>query len=920
MDKELLLKAKNGDNESIIKLAEILYEDKEKGVFYWLKEALKRNPYNVEILDKIGRCYTDGLDTESDREQAKIYFKKAADLGYPPSEGAYAWLLREEKNPSCVAWFEKAYEHGESLAAINLSHMYFDGDITEKDPNRGLAWLMKAVEMDDIAAVGELGSRYLTGDGVDINIEEGLKWSTIAGEAGDGICAANVSRVYENGECVNPDINKAVSWAVKAANFGDTSQAMHLAELYFRGQDGVPQDNKKAFGLFLVAAQNGNPDAMGIVGTMYLRAYGVDPDIKEALYWYTQAKNNGNVDACLRLAKGYLKNGYAGTDFSRAAEYLEEAYKMGSVEGARILGHLYENGEGVSQNPQKAFELFQFAAYNGDPFSMGELATAYREGTYVEKDLNKSEDWFRKALEGLTVVAENKNSIEAILALGELYGNRKTSEDIEEALKWYDKAADRGNLHAAHCATLLSSILASGSIVAAHHSEYADAWEWSLDGDIEKHRQCIERELRLINSGDYQVTSDILDDVNREKENNAHDRAMCYYFLDRYQDVCKVLTNMDSQKSRILFTTSALFGDVNIDKQFLYQKVKFLETDLSFDPNNDPQYYEEVPYGTCMQFLANYHKSIGGDDLTISVSILDRALSVIKNPKLKEVLTNERNSYNIKPTNNRNQGNSRQSKEGVSAPPNKPSNSKKLLLIACSIALLIIMIFVVSNSDNNGSSEISDYGEESVNNDTNYEGISDNDDATNFEDETVNDKAEYSDDSIFDYSKVLDLSNYDWLEGYSFSFYAPVSLYSEVDADADDDRFYYSTNNDSESIYFRCIPIGRYEYDFETPDELIDLICEEKENEGGSIILKKYMKDDSEGLGRLVYDIPDEHLYCAMTFSDEDVYFMEIKTREPESDEEAKWMDYYINVLYRGCSFTRNVGEIYTYEEYLKEQ
>lgn len=58
--------------------------------------------------------------------------------------------------------------------------------------------------------------------------------------------------------------------------------------------------------------------------------------------------------------------------------------------------------------------------------------------------------------------------------------------------------------------------------------------------------------------------------------------------------------------------------------------------------------------------------------------------------------------------------------------------------------------------------------------------------------------------------------------------------------------------------------------------------------------------------------------YDAYTIDGDYIYTMSICFRPSSSDEEANWENYYIDCLYRGCSFTRDVGEMDTYADYLE--
>ncbi len=166
-----------------------------------------------------------------------------------------------------------------------------------------------------------------------------------------------------------------------------------------------------------------------------------------------------------------------------------------------------------------------------------------------------------------------------------------------------------------------------------------------------------------------------------------------------------------------------------------------------------------------------------------------------------------------------------------------------------------------------------------------------------------------------DYRVAKDLSNYRFVAGNTFSFYVPEDMYDSKDVSGSKDSFlYYSSYNDEDFARF-----SENGYGGRTREKMMDVLDGQYSKKEKHMILKRYPKDDDEGVGRLVYDLPAKNIYRSYSFYKNKYYLLEIGERPSSSKKEARWMDYYINVLYRGCSFTRNVGKMYTYEEYLKE-
>ena len=58
---------------------------------------------------------------------------------------------------------------------------------------------------------------------------------------------------------------------------------------------------------------------------------------------------------------------------------------------------MYDNGEGVVQNYEKAFEWYSKAANQGNAQAQYNLGSLYHNGQGVEKNDKRAFEWYRKA-------------------------------------------------------------------------------------------------------------------------------------------------------------------------------------------------------------------------------------------------------------------------------------------------------------------------------------------------------------------------------------------------------------------------------------------------------------------------------------------------------------------------------------------
>ena len=93
----------------------------------------------------------------------------------------------------------------------------------------------------------------------------------------------------------------------------------------------------------------------------------------------------------------------------------------------------YNNG-----NFEKAFELFLKAAENGDDSAMDRIASMYDAGEGVDFDFDKAIYWYQKAVEA--------GSVTSLYNLGISY---RSKGDVLKAKYWFEKALAAGDFDAA---------------------------------------------------------------------------------------------------------------------------------------------------------------------------------------------------------------------------------------------------------------------------------------------------------------------------------------------------------------------------------------------------------------------------------------------------------------------------------------
>jgi len=127
---------------------------------------------------------------------------------------------------------------------------------------------------------------------------------------------------------------------------------------------------------------------------------------------------------------------YSNKQYDKAFEIFEPLAEQGDDNAQYYMGLHYRWGYGVKQSDDKAFEWFMKSAELGDLDSQRQVGIYYQDGRGVEKSGEKALEWFLKASE--------QGQRYAQLSAGIIYENGDhTEKSYEQAAYWYQKSADQ---------------------------------------------------------------------------------------------------------------------------------------------------------------------------------------------------------------------------------------------------------------------------------------------------------------------------------------------------------------------------------------------------------------------------------------------------------------------------------------------
>ena len=264
----------------------------------------------------------------------------------------------------------------------------------------------KAAEKGDAQAQFEFGERYFK----QRNYYKAAGWFQKAAKQNNIPALRRLGWMYFKGRGVRKDFKNAEWYYRKAAEQGDPLAQYIFGRIYiYEGKS-----NKEAFTWLEKAAINGHADAQYLVGRMYARGEGVSRDMEKSKFWYEAADEQEHLKAQDELDK------------------IKEQDKMLHVPQ---IDTNESQGDKKNLSSEKIKELYE-AAEQGDAEAQNELGLAYEHGNGVKKNYRNAERLFQLAAQqGLADAQYN-------------YGRMCEPRDKDEALQWYQKAAEQGHYEA----------------------------------------------------------------------------------------------------------------------------------------------------------------------------------------------------------------------------------------------------------------------------------------------------------------------------------------------------------------------------------------------------------------------------------------------------------------------------------------
>lgn len=256
----------------------------------------------------------------------------------------------------------------------------------------------------------------------------------------------HTAKAYGRGWGVAPDLEKSRQMLLRAVQFqfpfrGEA--AFELGRLYQRAKG--KDCNRIAVEWFLRALEWDYKKAHVQLAAHYERGLGVERDLDQAIVHYREAAKAGYESASIRFARALKKGRFGMTPDPERAQYLairaiaalEKKAAGGSGSAAKMLGRLYRDGEFVEANLETAERWLRRSSQLGDTGGMHDLANLILATSQEKKAHQEALGWLRRAA-GLGHGG-------AMTALGRLHLKEDHGLQRTEAVAWFKKGVEAGH-------------------------------------------------------------------------------------------------------------------------------------------------------------------------------------------------------------------------------------------------------------------------------------------------------------------------------------------------------------------------------------------------------------------------------------------------------------------------------------------
>lgn len=397
-----------------------------------LEKAIKQGSKKAKLT--LGKCLIEGICGRIAPEDGMKLIREAADSGVGDAiillgDHSYRGYIRFGVLKTCqkevdyfaaVQYYKRA--GGRSDALFRLARCYMAGQGVLRCPRTALKLMQRSAGLGYPYAQLALASMYEVGSPcVELNLHKAMQ-----------LYECGVHRVTKRSReramykfsifllkhgldvrrfTTQAELEERVRQLLEIARGGKACAAGNdLAVLLERRvqeeEDEDTESTSRAFQIFVECCE-AVPRSLSNAGICLESGIGTCRDLGQAKRYYERAVRRGDGVALSNLAVCLMEE----KEFGRAVELLQEAEKREDVNALVNLGYLYERGEGLEKDSERAFTLYFRAMEAGSAAGCLNLAGCYEKEVGTGYDARLAEKYYRMADELGSVEARDRLKI-----------------------------------------------------------------------------------------------------------------------------------------------------------------------------------------------------------------------------------------------------------------------------------------------------------------------------------------------------------------------------------------------------------------------------------------------------------------------------------------------------------------------------
>ena len=190
-------------------------------------------------------------------------------------------------------------------------------------------------------------------------------------------------------------------------------------------------------------AMKGHAKSQYLLAMIYYEAFDEETANQDEVYkWLEKSANQEYAPAQYLLGEVYFNGEVVSMDYNKAFELFVKSAKQGYPEAQCKLGFCYEFCYGTEQDYKEAIKLYKQAAKAGSTEAQNRLGNLYFNGNGVSTTYKEAIKWFNSAAEQLYAPALCN------LATCYRYGQFGCPKNVQQSINLYLQAAEQGYVYA----------------------------------------------------------------------------------------------------------------------------------------------------------------------------------------------------------------------------------------------------------------------------------------------------------------------------------------------------------------------------------------------------------------------------------------------------------------------------------------